>query len=119
MSTIVTRNSLQHMLDAASPEKLQAIVGRALVALFDRQTRDEKAINDTQVWNAVGFSGADGKSGSLTAKYYLKHKKLEDWQVARWTKKGKNGFARLCKYHKQLNDIAEHKAAVKQGVHCD
>ena len=75
--------------------------------LFNRQTETEKAVNDTQQWNTIGFSGSDAKSGSLTAKYYLKHKTLLAWQLERWLKPGSNGFARLCKYHKQLNQIAE------------
>ena len=107
----VTRESLQAMINTASREKQVAIVGRACVALFNRQTRDEQASNDTRNWNSVGFSGADGKSGSLTAKSYLKHKTLLDWQVDRWLKPSKNGYARICKYAKQLNEIAEEKAA--------
>lgn len=114
--TIVSRESLQKMLDEANDVKRQHVIGRALVALFDRQTKDEQATNDTRNLNTIGFSGADAKSGSLTAKYYLKHKKLEDWQVARWMKVQKNGFARLTKYHKQLNEIAEAKAFVKKPV---
>ena len=113
--TIVSQNSLQLMLEAASPEKRVAIIGRALVALFNRQTETEKTINDTTQWNKVGFSGADGKSGSLTAKYYLKHGTLLDWQVERWMKPQRNGYARLCKYHKQLNEIATRKMAVNNA----
>lgn len=112
---IVSQNSLQLMLEDATTEKRIRIIGRALVALFERQTEAEKASNDTRVWNAVGFSGADGKAGSLTAKYFLKHGTLLDWQVERWMKPQKNGYARLCKYHRQLNQIAVAKRAHKEG----
>ena len=61
----------------------------------------------------MGFSGADGKSGSLTAKYFLKHGTLLDWQVERWMKPQRNGYARLCKYHRQLDQIAVAKKATK------
>lgn len=109
---IVTRDTLQQMLDQAQTHEARArIVGRALVALFARQTAGEQAANTTDNWNTVGFSGADGRSGSLTAKSFLKHGTLLDWQVDRWTKKGVNGYSRLCKYHRQLNEIAEVKAA--------
>lgn len=108
---IVTRESLQQMLDTADAVKRQHIVGRALVALFDRQTQDEQATNDTHIDNNVGFAGGDAKGGSITAKTYLKRRSLEDWQVERWTKRGKNGFSRLCKYAKQLNEIALAKAS--------
>lgn len=113
---IVTRESLQAQLNNATPEKRIQIVGRALVALFDRQTQTEKQINHTQNWNTVGFSGSDAKAGSLTAKSFLKHGTLQDWQVERWLKLGSNGYARLTKYHRQLNDIAEAKAAQRRAA---
>lgn len=111
MKTIVTQSGLQHMLDNADQEKVQHIIGRALVVLFNRQTEAEKNNNATLVYNNVGFTGCDGKSGVITAKYYLKHKSLLPWQVARWLKVGKSGFSRIAKYHKQLNEAAVEKAA--------
>lgn len=106
MNAIVTRESLSKMLEK-DPVK---VVGRALVALFKAgQTEAERAANVTEVWNGVGFSGADARSASLTAKYFIKHGTLLDWQVANWTKPARNGFPRLCKYAKQLNAIAEAK----------
>jgi len=107
---LVTHDTIKHMLANESRAYVEAVIGRALLALLDRQTEDEKVCNDTRVWNAVGFSGADAKSGSLTAKFYAKHGKLLDWQVDKWTEKSKNGYPRLCKYAKQLNEIALEKA---------
>ena len=107
---LVTHDTIKHMLANESRAYIEAVIGRALLALLDRQTEDEKVCNDTRVWNAVGFSGADAKSGSLTAKFYAKHGKLLDWQVDKWTKKSKNGYPRLCKYAKQLNEIALEKS---------
>lgn len=107
---IVTKESLQVMLDNPNRNYVMHVIGRALVVLFNRQTEAEKATNDTKEYNMIGFAGADAKSGSLTAKYYLKHKKLEDWQMDKWLKKGaKSGVARLCKYHRQLNEAAQAK----------
>ncbi len=106
---IVTRDTIKHMLANDNPAYVQAVIGRALLSLLDRQTEDEKVCNDTREWNAVGFSGADARSGSLTAKFYAKHGKLLDWQVEKWTKPAKNGYPRLCKYAKQLNEIALEK----------
>jgi hypothetical protein len=114
---IVSRDSLQQMLDQADThEKRAKIIGRALVALFARQTEGEKQANTTDNWNTVGFSGADARSGSLTAKSFMKHGTLQDWQVERWTKRGVNGFSRLTKYHRQLNEIAEAKASYKEAA---
>lgn len=109
--TIVTCESLQQLIDSASPEKQARIVGRALVALFNRQTASEQSNNSTAEYNNIGFSGADGRSGTLTAKYFMKHGKLLDWQIDRWLKPQRNGFARICKYTKQLNEIAQLKQA--------
>jgi hypothetical protein len=106
---IVTRDSIRNMLNNDNRAYVEAVIGRALLALLDRQTEDEKIAADTRVWNAVGFSGADAKSGTLTAKFFAKHGKLLDWQVDKWMKKAKNGYPRLCKYAKQLNEIALEK----------
>lgn len=104
---IVTRDSIQTMLNNQNPKYVIDVVGRALVAIFKYQTESEKVSNDTKELNGVGFAGCDGRSGSLTAKSYLKNKTLQPWQVERWTKiSEKTGFARLCKYHSQLNTIA-------------
>lgn len=119
---IVTRESLQDMIDTATREndkqKLADIVGRALVAIFERQTESEQSSNDTNQDNGIGFSGSDAKGGSLTAKTYLKNRTLLDWQVERWTRRNENGFARICKYAAQLNEIAlekrQRKAAMQQ-----
>ena len=106
---VVTRDSLRTMLRNPNRKYVETVVGRGLVALLKRQTADEQRSNDTRVWNAIGFSGADAKSGSLTAKAWLKNKRLLDWQLAKWTKPAKNGYPRLCKYAKQLNEIALEK----------
>jgi len=106
MSKIVTRESVQRMLENKDPLFVAAVVGKALVVLLNNQTRDEAASNITTQHNGIGFTGADAFTGSVTAKYFLKHKTLLDWQVAKWTKPGKKGYARLSKYHKQLNEAA-------------
>jgi hypothetical protein len=107
---IVTKSSLQTMLDDENPIKVQHVIGRALVVLFNRQTESEKNVNNTTEHNSIGFTGVDGKSGTITAKYYLKHKSLLPWQVDKWLKRGKDGYSRLTKYHSQLNEAAVEKA---------
>jgi len=102
----VTRASIQTMLEHPNPAYVQAVIGRALVVLLNNQTADEQCDNMTKESNGEGFTGADAYSGSMTAKYYLKHKCLLGWMVDKWTKPNKNGHARLAKYHAQLNDAA-------------
>lgn len=107
---LVTRDSITKMLNNPNPNYVMDVVGRALVVIFNRQTEDEKNSDSTRKSNGIGFTGADARSGSLTAKSYLKNKKLQSWQVERWLKVSeKTGYARLCKYHTQLNEEAVKK----------
>lgn len=108
---IITKDSLQRMIDEASTEKKKYIVGRALVVVFNNQTRDEQSINNTTINNGVGFTGADARSGTLTAKSFLKNKTLTDWQLNAWLRKDSSGYSRICKYHNQLEKAAQQKAA--------
>lgn len=110
---LVTRDSMLIMLNNDNDAYVQAVIGRALVAIFNRQTEAEKDINDTREHNTVGFSAADAKSGSLTAKYWLKHRSLLPWQMDKWMKDS-HGYPRICKYHRQLNEIA---CAMKEKSH--
>lgn len=102
--SLVTRDSMQALVD--NPATRSAAIGRALVVLFNRQTVYEKTNNTTQVHNAIGFTGADGRSGVLSAKSYLKNGGLMDWQIERWARKGKSGYSRITKYWAQLNEEA-------------
>lgn len=86
-------------------------IGRALVHLFNRQTEDEKAATDTRHHNARGFTPADARRGSITAKYYIKHRKLEDWQIEQWLKRDRAGRIRIGKYYTQIAEEAKRKAA--------
>ena len=115
MAAIVTKQSLTKMLEDASQPKRALIIGRALVVLFNNQTASEQSSNVTNNQNNIGFTGADARSGCLSAKSFLKNKTLAEWQVDMWMKPGKSGSPRIAKYHAQLNAAAEMKRAA-QGV---
>lgn len=102
---IVTKDFLQEKI-SQNPAK---VIGRALVAIFNHQTESEKASNATRLSNGVGFTGTDGRIGAITAKYYLKHGTLLDWQIANWLKINRRGEPRILKYANQLNTIANGK----------
>lgn len=114
MPAIVTKESLQSMLDEANQAKRVQIIGRALVIMFNNQTAAEQSANTTDNHNGVGFTGADAHSGCLGAKSFLKHKNLLDWQVDMWMKLSKSGYSRICKYHAQINEAAVKKAEQAQ-----
>lgn len=113
MKELVTKDLLKDMVDVDKygHEYVERVVGRALWALFQNQTRDEKSMNATNTENGVGFTGADAHSGSITAKYWKKwgnlgYAKGDKWRLEKWLKKAKNGYPRICKYAGQLNEIA-------------
>lgn len=108
MTKIVTTASLLKLLEDGN--RRGEVIGRALVALFNRQEDEEKAVNDARVLNARGFSAADAKQGSITAKTYLKRRELLPFQIDYWMQPMKNGNPRICKYVRQLNEVAQEKA---------
>ncbi len=110
MAIIVSRDSLRNMLNNPNHDYVVRVIGRALVVLLKNQTSEEQTTNSTKVDNGIGFTGADAKSGSITAKYFIRHNTLLDWQVERWLKPASNGYPRLAKYHKQLNEAAKAKS---------
>jgi hypothetical protein len=102
------RESIQVLL-----AKNDKAVYRALVVLFERQTADEQASENTQLLNGMGFNGRDAGFGTSLAK-----------QVLRW-QDGLTNYAHpltmpqmnaarkmLRKYAGQLAKVANEKAAV-------
>ena len=110
---MITRQSLTDMILNASPERQAQIVGRALVAIFKRQTDSEREANTVVAHNERGLTPADAKVGSITAKFFIKNKKLEDWQVRKWLQPNTRGVARIAKYWRQLDEVARERAAQK------
>jgi len=102
---IVTKEWLMAKI-AANPTK---VIGRALVAIFQNQTEAEKSSNVVKFQNGIGFTQADARTGSLSAKYFLKHGTLEEWQLKIWLGSNKKGQPRIVKYANQLNAIANSK----------
>jgi hypothetical protein len=74
-------------------------LGRALVALFNRQTQDEKTLNTTNVHNARGFTGSDGYSGCMAAKTFIKRGSsvaLSNRNVAQAECQGQSTHLQVC-----------------------
>jgi hypothetical protein len=104
MEQLVTKDKLKDWVtkDAVT------VVGRALVALFNRQEDAEKSGNSTISKNGIGFSANDARLGSIGAKYYIQFKTLTPKLLAGWLKES-NGYPRICRYSKQLNEVANEK----------
>jgi hypothetical protein len=111
----VTKASLTELIGRGDAVAMHA-VGRALVHLLNRQTREEAASNTTKNYNQRGFTPADARMGSIHAKYYIKNGHLLHWQVAYWLKPNAKGTLRLAKYWAQLNEEAQKKAVAKAAA---
>jgi len=114
MTAIVTKYSLAKLIAEADFAKRAQIIGRACVALFNQQLQDEKAENIANVTNYRGFTAGDARQGSITAKYFIKHKDLLPWQVELWLKCDVRGTPRIVKYWKQLDRAAKAKKEAVQ-----
>jgi len=88
-----SKESIQELL-----EKKDEAVYRALLKIYDRQTRDEQDAKQTEDWNSVGFTGVDAEIMSSFTESYKKWGKLTPKQMVIARKKMK-------KYWKQLLDV--------------
>jgi hypothetical protein len=77
-------------------------VERAILAIYERQTLDEKACSDTKHRNGIGFTGADARLGTYYAKWILSGKHLSGRHL-------ENARQMSRKYIRQLVDIATSK----------
>jgi len=109
--TQVTKEYINSFITQRPSEQVAQFIGRALVVIFNNQTDSEKAAAVTAVANGVGFTGADAHSGCISAKYFLKHGTLMDWQIELWTKRNRSSDMRIAKYWRQLDTAAKAKAA--------
>lgn len=99
------KEEIESLLEA----KDEAIL-RAVVAIYKKQTDDEKDRKHTIDKNGIGFTGCDGRTGTFHGEYltkwewnrpYVQTKILPYWK--RFNKKGK---MKICKYATQLTKIA-------------
>lgn len=116
MTKIITREGLVQMLIEASPERRMRLIGRALVVLLERQTKEEQRAERVEVNNGIGFTSVDGEAGTSMAKFFQRNGYLSEKQVGVWMKQNKNGIPRIAKYHSQLNESAEQKQQQRQQV---
>ena len=110
MTKIITAAVLVEMIRTRGA---MSVIGRATLALYKRQTSEEQNELYTKNQNGVGFSAFDAKVGSLTAVYFRDNGTLLPWHIAYWSKVAPNGYPKICRYAKQLNEIAAAKEAAR------
>jgi len=114
MAKIVTKDSLRDLLLSSPQDKQVRIIGRALVRIMERQTEAEKSLKMTTDSNNIGFTSADAKTGTKSAEYFKRTGRLMPFAFERWISADSTGYPRICRYHRQLNEVAEAKAESAQ-----
>jgi len=104
---IVTREWLQREII----KRPGHVIGRALVAIYHRQTDEEQAFATAKLLNGVGFSAFDARVGTRCALLYLKNGGLPLWATPQ-----ANGYPRICRYATQLNAIAYERRRRLLGI---
>lgn len=88
-------------------ENNEQVLYKALMALYNNQTDEEKAIGNTQVNNGVGFNAFDAPFLCAVSRSYLQYGHLTNGQK-------ESTIPKLLKYTKQLTQIANSKKYNKE-----
>lgn len=101
-----TKERIQHLLNTND-----LAVERAIVAIYDRQTQDEKADSRTKHDNSRGFRSNHAVTGSYYARIILKGWKQPNGkqQVHLNPVKLEKARAIAMQYHRQLCEVANQK----------
>lgn len=91
-------------------------VGRALMALNERQTADEQASENTRYDNGRGFRPCHARMGTSMAKFFLRFNRLSDKQVAYWRRPMKDGKPRITIYAGQLLEVAQQRERSRRAL---
>jgi hypothetical protein len=91
-------------------------VARALVVLYERQTDDEKSVENTRYDNGRGFRPCHARMGSSMAKQFLRNGILSDKQINYWRVPDRAGNMRIGIYWNQLIEAAAQKKSQLPGL---
>lgn len=89
-----TKESIINLIDTND-----RAVERAIIAIYDRQTQDEKATSDTHHTNHRGFRSNHASKGSYYARWILSGRHLTGHHLENARKIARH-------YHRQLLEIA-------------
>ena len=109
----ITKTWMQNKINSAKARNDQLFlihfVGRALLVLLSNQTSEEQKEGSVREANGYGFCTYESEIGTSHAKYYQQKKFLTEKQYNFWLAE-REGFARICKYYRQLNIAAQEKS---------
>lgn len=108
---VVTHDSLRAMIITADSEKRMRIIGRALVAMWERQLPHEKKSFRTTNHNGRGFCANDSVRGSFDALSFKRTRMISPARVQWWIDcSPSTKDMRILRYTRQLNEIAQERA---------
>ena len=97
MSKKWTKDEIKRLLETNNVAVL-----RGMLRIYDLQTNDEKAVDETKYNNGIGFNGVDGYIMSKFSTFYNERKYLTEKQFNMAKKK-------IMKYAGQLTKIANNE----------
>ena len=95
-----TESKITDLLKPETNPEYAKAVSRAIVAIYNRQTLEEKQCDNTISANGIGFSSSDAKIGTYMAKYVIKEEKVLSGKFLVTAQK------MAIKYRRQLTEIA-------------
>ena len=107
---IITRKSLQTLLDNSTTDQLIPLIGKAVTILHNLQRQMDNAVGTDSEFNGVGFINRDRTLGRQTAEYFKRNKFIGNNILNRWLRLDGANWSRLSKYHAQLNIFAIRQA---------
>lgn len=91
--------------------KSDKAVGRALVALLDRQTSDEAASATTKHVNGRGFSAFDAPHMTAMAREFMREGVLKEHTLRYLRTPARGKTPRICAYARQLAEVAARRTS--------
>jgi hypothetical protein len=101
---VLTKAALQQQIKQASPSEREMLITDAVSALYVRHTEREKEVGSAIHLNDLGFDRPDAPTGLRDGRNLRAHGTTPS--INYWTRVDVNGWYKLCKYHKQLNEVA-------------
>ncbi len=98
-----TERNLVKLLKPETNKNYNIAVTRAIIAIYNNQTKEEQIKSGTIKANKIGFSASDAKIGSYMAKYAIESNKPISGKFLAIAQK------LSIKYRKQLTNIANSK----------
>ena len=97
-----TKESIKALINSTNPVTARKAIERGVVAIYERQTQDEKSTETTRHHNNVGFQACDARRGSCYAKWVASGRHLTGGHYDK-------AKAMVTRYAGQLANIANEK----------